>query len=220
MARGSALLVLSIVLVACGDSHPDMPATDSGARDGDARTDGGLPDGSMMDGDRPDTDAARPDAPPTEDGGMTDAAPDGPDECVDESLMNQCTNASDMAILIDPSTGMQRAVHGAMMDKKASDVAADCARECYFAGAGCYLADACTRNDTVNECVREGVVGLSEGCSSCFVRSLICSVQNCLGQCAVGPTSPSCVECRCRNHCFEVFTECSGLATDALCPMM
>jgi hypothetical protein len=52
--------------------------------------------------------------------------------------------------------------------------------------------------------------GLSEACTACFVEVTECTIANCVGQCAAGPDSEACAECRVAN-CEEAFVECSGI---------
>ncbi len=203
-------LALSIVLLGCGRTLPvddDAGGPDGGRFDAmrfDARGDGAPPP----------TDAPiRPDAMPP----IMDAEPPPPDVivdpgCIDEDLFDQCANMSDISVLLDPMNDRQRTIYGPRGNQTPSEVAADCLIQCFVDPMACYLADRCERGLRLNECVTGNVPGLSFGCGSCFVRSLVCAADFCIAECAGGATSRSCIRCRCENGCVDEFTECSGLA--------
>lgn len=111
-----------------------------------------------------------------------------------------CTNAADMALL-----GM---MFGPMMDKEVSEVAGDCALECFADGT-----EACVTNCMVRETM------MSSGCASCFTMSVGCVRDNCLGACLADPSSAGCLACQCGDNdgmvnCRDVFTACSGVPSD------
>tara|TARA_B100000029_G_scaffold290755_1_gene284326 strand:- start:1854 stop:2150 length:297 start_codon:yes stop_codon:yes gene_type:complete len=51
--------------------------------------------------------------------------------------------------------------------------------------------------------------GLTAQCSSCFVNTILCAIDNCVPQC-LAPTSDACVACRI-EYCDPEFYECSGI---------
>ncbi len=65
---------------------------------------------------------------------------------------------------------------------------------------------ACTK-----DCIQEAVTPKpSDECTNCYVADVGCSIQNCLTDCAAGPTD-ACNACRLEKGCTAAFYGCSGL---------
>jgi hypothetical protein len=77
----------------------------------------------------------------------------------------------------------------------------------------------CLANEDPGACSMTCVVeatGLSQGCSGCFVQTIVCTIDNCVGACAVDPTSEDCGKCQSGDNenevnCIAEFYACSGL---------
>ena len=75
-------------------------------------------------------------------------------------------------------------------------------------GLGC-LANADPATCSMDCVTKE--TGLSEGCSGCYVETIVCTIDNCVGDCAVDPSSDACTSCQNTAGCIERFYACSGL---------
>ena len=75
-------------------------------------------------------------------------------------------------------------------------------------GLGC-LANADPATCSM-ECVTTET-GLSEGCAGCYVETIVCTIDNCVGECATDPLSEDCTTCQNAAGCIERFYACSGL---------
>jgi hypothetical protein len=105
-----------------------------------------------------------------------------------------CTNADDGAKL---DTAPER------------DAVSAKAKEC---GLGCLAkpTDA-EKAQCSTDCVVAGTQ-LSAGCSACYVGIILCTMKNCLVQCAADPSAQTCVDCQTTNKCYETFYTCSGMS--------
>jgi len=63
-------------------------------------------------------------------------------------------------------------------------------------------ATACT------ECIENGT-NLSQGCSTCFVEAIVCTLESCFGECANLADPAPCDECR-EQNCIPQFDTCAG----------
>jgi len=73
----------------------------------------------------------------------------------------------------------------------------NCAFKCIISGTSC-----------MTKCV-EGL-GLSAGCSGCFVDLATCSKSKCALSCLGGPKSSSCQKCA-KDKCFPGLVSCAGV---------
>ena len=97
-----------------------------------------------------------------------------------------CTNPNDLARFEAlGETGLGEAIEG-------------CLGDCFVPGS-----------ESCGTCL-EGATGFSTECSACFQTITECTVLNCVAQCAVGPESDGCTQCRADN-CNAAFVECAGV---------
>ena len=106
----------------------------------------------------------------------------------------KCTNAADAKLLA--TEALQTAVSG-----KASTC-----------GLGCLTAtDPAT---CATDCVVKGT-GLSSACAGCYGGTVLCSIKNCVKDCAADPSSKACRDCQVKNGCISTFYACTGLTPPA-----
>ena len=103
-------------------------------------------------------------------------------------MVDMCTSDADMAI-----------IGGGTVDVTA---------EATTCGMGC-LSDADPGTCSVT-CLT-GSTGVSDGCAGCYAASVVCTIDKCVGQCAIDPASEECMTCRTENGCISDFFACSGL---------
>jgi hypothetical protein len=136
-----------------------------------------------------------------------DTAPDTTEEVT--APTEQCLGTTDLAVICsgtqDPtdkagSCGTSTACIGLALQSK-FDEFETCTREC--------MLDAERPNF-------EFVV--SEGCTECYVDSVRCTAEQCLGQCASNPSSEACVTCRDEKGCTSSFFTCAGDIQTACTP--
>src|SRR5262245_47717052 len=174
------LLVLPLLVAACGS---DEPASSDGAS-GDAPDDGSSDDGSSGTGGIEDPSAT---SGPTSTGsngsssggaGTGGSGTGGSSRTGGNPPKGACPNAADQAIL-----GMINV----------EEVVGQCAQENFGAEPG------------TKECIKDSTQ-LSDPCVTCFDNTVQCTVQNCLGQCAGGQT-PECTACM-EANCLPDFQAC------------
>jgi len=105
---------------------------------------------------------------------------------------DQCVNEADGAIL-----------SGGEVD------ATGAAQTC---GLGCLAQEdpgACSMTCVMDE------TGLSAGCAGCYVGTIVCTIDNCVAECAADPTSDDCGACQVDAGCINDFYACSGLTPPA-----
>jgi len=56
----------------------------------------------------------------------------------------------------------------------------------------------------------------SAGCRDCFVGSVLCGIQNCVGECIADATAPACLACLCGTNamsvnCIQNAVDCTGI---------
>ena len=105
-----------------------------------------------------------------------------------------CTNAADFALL--DSATKQDGVKGK---------ATACGLKCISDADPGKCATTCVVKDT----------GLSSACSACYVGIIMCSMTNCLADCATDPSSKACTDCMTKNNCYTKFYTCTGLTPPA-----
>ena len=87
-------------------------------------------------------------------------------------------------------------------------------------GAATTCGLGCLANGDPATCSMECVTtetGLSEGCAGCYVETIVCTIDNCVGDCAVDPSSDACTTCQNDSGCIERFYACSGLPQSVPC---
>lgn len=123
-----------------------------------------------------------------------------------EAPSDQCTNTADLAVICsgtqDPadkagSCGTSTACISLALQGKFAEFE-DCTREC--------MLDAERPNFTF---------AVSANCTECYVDSVRCTAEQCLGACASDPSSEGCVTCREEKGCTSSFFSCSGDLTAA-----
>jgi hypothetical protein len=53
--------------------------------------------------------------------------------------------------------------------------------------------------------------GVTQDCAGCYADIVICTLNNCVGYCAVDPESQDCFDCQVDKGCRAAFDSCSGL---------
>jgi hypothetical protein len=114
-------------------------------------------------------------------GGMTTTSTGGTGGTGGNPATGACTNDPDQAVLM--SVDIQAAV------KK-------CAEDNFGGEPG------------TKDCIK--MIGLSDGCTTCFDDTIQCVVSKCFNECAFSPDSAECATCRATN-CDPAFETCSGL---------
>lgn len=112
------------------------------------------------------------------------------EECsgVPSNIEDACTNTDDLAIIMDEMVDQsaEAATCGQMSLAEENPVQAS--RECIVTATG-----------------------LSPLCSSCYAKTVGCSIENCVVECASDPDSAECATCQEDNGCISDFETCSGL---------
>jgi hypothetical protein len=67
-----------------------------------------------------------------------------------------------------------------------------------------------------NELVKRDYPKLSAGCLGCYTGSVLCTVDNCLGECASNPSAAACTQCQLTKGCLGNFFACSGLPSGSV----
>lgn len=163
------------------------------------------------DDDDPATDTTDTTTGDTADTTAPDTTPDTSPDTTEEVAApeDQCLETADLAIICsgdkDPadkagSCGTSTACIGLALQSKFAEFE-DCTREC--------MLDAERPNFTF---------AVSAGCTECYVDSVRCTAEQCLGQCASNPSSEACVTCRDEKGCTSSFFACSGDIQTACTP--
>lgn len=74
----------------------------------------------------------------------------------------------------------------------------------------------CTRNCMLDAERPNFRFAVSAGCTECYVDSIRCTAEYCLGSCASNPSSQACTSCRNERGCTSALLTCSG-DTDSAC---
>jgi hypothetical protein len=131
------------------------------------------------------------------------------------NLTDACTNASDEAAL-GMTYGGAAGAAGASGGQTYSEIVGACGQMCIGEG---HTGDAlitcavdCTNSATDS--------AVSEECTSCFIQSAECALNNCLSRCIADPSAQQCIDCRCAKegsgnsgnvNCEAQFAACSGV---------
>jgi len=146
------------------------------------------------------TDTTTPDTTPDT---TAEVTPDVTEEVAEEVVApsEQCTNTADLAVICsgtqDPAAkagacGTSTACIGLALQSKFAEFET-CTRDC--------MLDAARPNFTFV---------VSGNCTECYVDSVRCTAEKCLGSCASNPSSEACVTCRETEGCTSSFFACSG----------
>jgi hypothetical protein len=85
-------------------------------------------------------------------------------------------------------------------------IASECGVSCNAKGGDIATIGACTQ-----ECIQTNATPKpSDGCTSCYVQDVGCSIQKCLNECISGANA-ACNACRAEQGCTAAFYACSGL---------
>ena len=122
---------------------------------------------------------------------------------------NQCTNTADLARITDTTKPDPSAVAGTC----GTGVCISFALSGDFDGAATCAATCMTDGNT-DASIEP--VGLSAGCTDCYVGAVLCAAQYCLAKCAADANAQPCVDCRNGDNpqsvdCTQNFYDCSGL---------
>ena len=189
------LLGASLALAGCGDDEEtddgggetDTGMTDTGMGDTGGEDTGGEDTGGEDTGgeDTGGEDTGGEDTGGEDTGGEDTGADVGADAADAAMPMGDlCINDADLALLLEVD---------------ATGEAQDC-------GLGC-LGDADPGACSAT-CVAEAT-GLSADCAGCYADTVVCSIENCLAQCATDPSSEACTTCQAEN-CLDDFYFCTG----------
>lgn len=85
---------------------------------------------------------------------------------------------------------------------------------------------ACLTDPKPEDCIVKAVKTatnseVSDGCITCYAKSAMCTVANCL-MCVAAPTDPNCVKCQCgentaKVNCIQSFADCAGVPPTTAC---
>jgi hypothetical protein len=85
-------------------------------------------------------------------------------------------------------------------------IASECGVSCNAKGGDIATIGACTQ-----ECIQTNASPKpSDGCTTCYVQDVGCSIQKCLNECISGANA-ACNACRAEQGCTAAFYACSGL---------
>lgn len=160
------------------------------------------------DDDDPATDTTTGD---TADTTSPDTTPDTAPETTEEVAApeDQCLEAADLAVIC---SGTQ----------DPADKAASCGQS-----SGCISLALQGKFDEFETCTRTCMLDaerpnftfvVSEGCTDCYVSSVRCTAEQCLGVCATNAGSEACVTCREEKGCTPSFFTCAGDIQTACTP--
>ena len=194
LLRGTfiALATCGLLLTGCGsDDEPTAKTCDPACAEGEHCEDGTCVPHTMT------CDPACAEGEHCEDGTCVPHTMTCDPECAEGEVCNngtceavaaadQCTNEADGAIIQagDPTGAAQNCGLGCLSN---ADPGA-CSMECM-------------KTET----------GLSDGCSGCYVATIMCTIDKCVAQCAVDPSSDDCGTCQVEAGCISAFYACSGL---------
>ncbi|PKN56767.1 MAG: hypothetical protein CVU56_14375 [Deltaproteobacteria bacterium HGW-Deltaproteobacteria-14] len=122
---------------------------------------------------------------------------------------NQCTNAADLARIQDTTKPDPSAVAG----QCGTGVCISFALSGDFDGAATCAAT-CMKDGDTDASIEP--VGLSDGCTDCYVGAVLCAAEHCLAKCASDANAQPCIDCRNGDNpdsvdCTQNFYDCSGL---------
>ena len=185
LTKFSALMMLALSLAGAGCGSDDKKEP---AGDGDG--DGDKPDSGTGDGDG-DSDASVTGDPMCKAGGIFDGKKYSD---VKAGLHDTGACLSDVdvqeACVINPS-----------------DVAGTAGRMCLNLSG-----------EAFESCVADGIqkvaTKLSDGCTDCYVQTVVCTKANCLAECANPDNVGPCTQCRFDKGCTSNFYMCSGFPTN------
>lgn len=125
------------------------------------------------------------------------------------AAVDQCTGTDDLARIQDTS----KADPSAVASQCGTGVCVSFALSGDFDGAKTCAEDCMTNGNTDNNIEP---VGLSDGCTGCYVGAVLCAAQHCLAKCASDASAQPCVDCRNGDNdagvnCTQEFYDCSGL---------
>jgi len=141
-------------------------------------------------------------------GGGADAGADGggaaacdrPD--AGETPINQCLSDVDAGTPYPWLTEVQNE-EGETGREVARAAAGDCGLSC--------LSNACPDTCAIRCMVDIKGVELTDACSDCYGRIVLCTVGNCLPSCINDPQAKICKDCQREKGCTAAFESCSGL---------
>lgn len=122
-------------------------------------------------------------------------------------LVNQCQAASDQQAAVATYDG-----------KSSREVSEDCGRQGFATGQ-----TGTTLEMSTASCIVTATDGaFSEGCATCFAKSVVCTATNCLEACDADPASETCLQCRCgantaNQNCVTDFETCAGIPSTDDC---
>lgn len=141
-----------------------------------------------------------------------DAANADAAECI-QAAKDECTAAYEAPTGDDRCKNEADATAYALVKDAITGIAADEATK----GCAATLVDPedPAAMDELSACVACGVsveAKLSASCSSCVADAVLCTVIQCLAECAADATATACLDCQDENGCLDDIDTCQGLS--------